>query len=365
MVATRPAPARAVAAPTTRIPVGILGATGTVGQEFLRFLDRHPWFEVRWVGASDRSAGKLYRDATSWRLSGDMPGGIGSVTVSECKPGTGAPPLLFSGLDSSVALEVEGAFAAAGHTIVSNAKNFRMESDVPLLIPEINADHLSLLKRQREGRGWRGQIVTNPNCSTVALAVSLAPLRAFGIRRVVVTTMQALSGAGYPGVPSLDSTANVIPHIAGEEEKIEREAGKILGSLEGGMVTPLDTAISASCNRVPVIDGHMMSVAVELAEDVSAEQLIGSWRTWRGRPQELGLPSAPASPIHYLDGVDRPQPRRDASRENGMAVSVGRLRRCPVLGWKFTALVHNTIRGAAGAAVLNAELMHADGWLPA
>lgn len=362
MAAPSTAPARA-AAPTSRIPVGILGATGTVGQEFIAFLNGHPWFELTWIGASDRSAGRRFRDATAWRLAGDVPSAIGELQVSECKTGNGAPRLLFSALDASVASEIEGELAAAGHTIVSNARNYRMMPDVPLLIPEINGDHLELLKLQRTNRGWSGQIVTNPNCSTVALAMALAPLRTFGIERVVVTTMQALSGAGYPGVPSLDSTANVIPYIAGEEEKMQEEAAKILGTLVSGAVAPHGAVVSASCNRVPVVDGHMVSVSVGLSADFTAEQLIGAWREWRGTPQLLALPSAPPCPIVYLDAPDRPQPRRDAARDRGMTVSVGRLRPCPVLGWKFTALVHNTVRGAAGAAVLNAELMHAGGWL--
>lgn len=365
MATRHPAPVRAnTASPPTRIRVGILGATGTVGQEFIAFLDEHPWFEIAWLGASDRSAGKRYSEATGWRLAGDLPAHIANLTISECHPGSAAPRLLFSALDASVATEIERTFAHAGHTIVSNTRNHRMDRDVPLLIPEINADHLALLPRQRTSHGWTGQIVTNPNCSTVALAMSLAPLKVFGIRRVMVTTMQALSGAGYPGVPSVDSTANVIPFIAGEEEKLEQEVGKILGSITDGGVTPLDAAVSASCNRVPVVDGHLISVSVELAESVTEARLIAAWRQWRGVPQEMGLPSAPPSPIVYLDAPDRPQPRRDAGRDRGMTLSVGRLRRCPVLGWKFTALVHNTVRGAAGAAVLNAELLHAGGWLP-
>jgi aspartate-semialdehyde dehydrogenase len=358
------APSRAESAsPPTRVPVGILGATGTVGQEFIAFLAGHPWFEVTWLGASGRSAGKRYSDATTWRLTGDLPARFVNLPISECHPGGDAPRLVFSALDASAATEIEQAFAQAGHTIVSNARNHRMEGDVPLLIPDVNADHLGLLARQRTVRGWAGQIVTNPNCATVALAMSLAPLKVFGIRRIIVTTMQALSGAGYPGVPSLDSTANVIPYIAGEEQKLEQEVGKILGGIADGVVTPLDATVSASCNRVPVVDGHLISVSVDLADSVTETDLVAAWRHWRGVPQEMSLPSAPPFPVVYLDAPDRPQPRRDAGRDRGMTVSVGRLRRCPVLGWKFTALVHNTVRGAAGAAVLNAELLHAGGWL--
>ena len=365
MVAYPPAPARAnSAAPPTRIPVGILGATGTVGQAFIAFLEDHPWFEVTWLGASDRSTGKRYGDATVWRLPGDLPVRIANLTVLGCHPDSDVPRLLFSALDAAAATDIERAFAQAGHTIVSNARNHRMDRDVPLLIPEINADHLALLARQHTSRSWTGQIVTNPNCATVALAMSLAPLTAFGIRQVMVTTMQALSGAGYPGVASLDSTANVIPFIAGEEEKLEQEVVKILGSINDAGVTPLAATVSASCNRVPVVDGHLISVSVELAESVTEAHLVDAWRQWRGVPQEMALPSAPPAPVVYLDAPDRPQPRRDAGRDRGMTVSVGRLRRCPVLGWKFTALAHNTVRGAAGAAVLNAELLHAGGWLP-
>ena len=351
--------------PTTRIPVGILGATGTVGQELIAFLDDHPWIEVTWLGGSDRSSGRQYGGATTWRLAGDLPSPIADLTVADCRTGIGAPQLVFSALDSAVASDIEQAFARAGHTVVSNARNHRMDRVVPLLVPEINADHLALISRQRETHGWPGQIVTNPNCSTVALAMSLAPLRVFDIRRVLVTTMQALSGAGYPGVASLDCMANVIPFIAGEEEKLEQEVGKILGRLDDHGVVAHDVSVSASCNRVPVVDGHLISVSVEFGEAVTAPQLMAAWRLWIGAPQQMGLPSAPAFPIVYLDAPDRPQPRRDAHRDRGMTVSIGRLRPCPVLGWKFTALVHNTIRGAAGAAVLNAELLHAGGWLPA
>jgi aspartate-semialdehyde dehydrogenase len=345
-----------------KIEVGVLGATGMVGQHFVKFLQNHPWFELTWVGASDRSAGKKYSEATQWRLEGTMPEKIAGLTVQECSPGN-APRLVFSATDASVATEIERAFATAGHVVVSNSRNHRMEKDVPLLVPEVNPDHLKLIPQQQAARGWKGQIVTNPNCSTVVLTMALAPLKQFGIRRVVVTTMQAISGAGYPGVPSMDITANVIPFIGGEEEKMEQETQKILGDLAGDHVEPLTAGVSAHCNRVPVVDGHTEAVSVDLASKPDIGALIDAINSFRGVPQERNLPSAPAQPVVYMTDRDRPQPRRDAARGNGMTAFVGRLRACSVLGYKFIALGHNTIRGAAGAAVLNAELMHSEGWL--
>jgi aspartate-semialdehyde dehydrogenase len=345
-----------------RIPVGILGATGMVGQEFVNFLKDHPWFDLTWLGASDRSAGKPYREATTWRLGGETPAYVRDIVVSESKP-EGAPHLVFSAMDASVATEIEQAFAASGRTIVSNSRNHRMDPDVPLLVPEINPDHLRLLPGQQKERGWKGQIVTNPNCSTIVLVMAVAPLKKFGIKRILVTTMQAISGAGYPGVASMDINANVVPFIGGEEEKMEQETQKILGSLSGHGVTPLPARVSATCNRVPVVDGHTLSVSVEFENPPSEAEILTAFRGWRGIPQEGGLPSAPPCPVIYMTEKDRPQPRRDVDRENGMAVFVGRLRKCSVLDYKFIALGHNTVRGAAGAAVLNAELMKAEGWL--
>jgi len=346
-----------------RMKVGVLGATGMVGQHFVKFLSGHPWFDLAWLGASDRSAGKAYREATTWRLSGLMPPEMRDMIVQECKPQDGAPKLMFSATDASVATEIEQAFAGAGHTVVSNSRNHRMDEDVPLLVPEINADHLRLLPSQQLNRGWKGQIVTNPNCSTIVLTMALAPLKQFGIKNVMVTTMQALSGAGYPGVASMDINGNVVPYIGGEEEKMQQETQKILGDFAMAGVTPLAAAVSATCNRVPVVDGHTIAVSVELAKQPSEAEILGAMRGFRGIPQQKGLPSAPPCPVIYMEEQDRPQPRRDVERENGMAVFVGRLRRCPVLGYKFIALGHNTVRGAAGAAVLNAELMKAEGWL--
>ena len=345
-----------------KIEVGILGATGMVGQHFVRFLQDHPWFELTWVGASDRSAGKKYRDATSWRLDGAMPSPVADLMVEECKPGN-APRLVFSATDASVATEIEQAFAHAGHVVVSNSRNHRMETDVPLLVPELNPGHLQLIPLQRQRRGWSGQIVTNPNCSTVVLTMALGPLKPFGITRVIATTMQALSGAGYPGVASMDITANVIPFIGGEEEKMQQETQKILGDFRGDRVEPLAARVSAHCNRVPVVDGHTVTVSVELSAKPSEQELIAALRGFTGVPQERQLPSAPAHPVIYMEESNRPQPRRDAGRERGMAAFVGRVRECPALDYKFVALGHNTIRGAAGAAVLNAELMHSEGLL--
>jgi aspartate-semialdehyde dehydrogenase len=349
--------------PQNRIPVGVLGGTGMVGQHFIKFLRNHPWFEVTWVGASDRSAGKKYHDATNWRLDGLMPDAVRDLTVHDSKPGNGAPRLMFSAMDASVATEIEQAFAEAGHVVVSNSKNHRMEQDVPLLVPEVNADHLRIIPLQQRKRGWKGQIATNPNCSTIVLTMALAPFKQFGIKNIIVTTMQAISGAGYPGVASMDINANVIPFIGGEEEKMQQETQKILGSFAGDRIDPLAAKVSAQCNRVPVVDGHLVAVSVQLEKKPSREEAIRAIEDFRGLPQQRQLPSAPARPVQYMDATDRPQPRRDVERDSGMAVYVGRLRECPVLDYKFIALGHNTIRGAAGAAVLNAELMYSEGLL--
>lgn len=347
---------------STKIEAGVLGATGTVGQEFIAGLADHPWFTVTWIGASERSAGKAYRDATPWRLPAARPDRIADMTVDRVTPGR-APKLVFSGLDASVAGDVEAEFARAGHVVVSNARNHRMDPVVPLVIPEVNADHLALLARQGAARGWPGRIVTNPNCSTVVLTLALAPLRQFGLRQVIVSTLQAASGAGYPGVPSLDLLGNVIPVIRGEESKMETEPRKILGRVTADGVEPHPVTVSAGTTRVPVVNGHTVLVSVSLDAAPSPAEMVETIRGFRGRPQALDLPGAPPQPVLYLDEEDRPQPRLDADRDRGMAVCIGRLRTCPVLGHKFVALGHNTIRGAAGAAVLNAELLHATGEL--
>jgi aspartate-semialdehyde dehydrogenase len=345
-----------------QIEVGVLGATGAVGQQFIALLANHPWFKVKWLGASQRSEGKAYRDASAWRLAVPLPDDVARLVVEAATPGR-APKLVFSGLDSGVATEIEGAFAQAGHVIISNSRNYRMEADVPLLVPEINADHLALLDVQAASRGWKGRIVTNPNCSTIVLSMALAPLRPFGLKSVMITTLQAISGAGYPGVASWDILGNVIPFIDGEEHKIETETRKILGCYGDKRVEPHPVTVSATTTRVAVQDGHTESVAVGLANRPPAEAIIDAFNGFRGRPQELGLPSAPPQPVVYLHERNRPQPSLDVNRGNGMVVSVGRLRPCPLLDFKFVALGHNTIRGAAGAAILNAELMHKEGLL--
>lgn len=346
-----------------KIEVGVLGATGMVGQQFANQLRDHPWFDLTWLGASERSAGKPYAEATNWVQDSEMPDGLGGRMVSGAKPDGNAPKLVFSAMDASVAGEIEQAFARAGHIVVSNSKNHRMDPDVPLLIPEINPEHLGLIETQRKNRGWSGAIVTNPNCSTITMTMGLAPLKPFGIRKVLAATMQAMSGAGYPGLPSMDIVANVIPFIGGEEDKVETESQKILGAFSNGVIEHLPAAVSAHCNRVQVIDGHLACLSIELAEKVGVERLIEAMETWRGRPQELELPTAPKQPVHVRAEENRPQTRRDVMAEAGMAVSVGRVRECPLLDYKFVVLGHNTIRGAAGAAVLNAELMKVDGWL--
>lgn len=345
------------------IPVGILGATGMVGQQFIALLADHPWFKVDYLGASERSAGKKFRDAAAWRLASPLPEEVANRVVEAAAPGH-APKLVFSGLDSSVAGEIEAAFAQAGHIVVSNSRNYRMFDTVPLLIGEVNADHLKLLDAQESAQGWKGRIITNPNCATIVIAMALAPLRQFGLTSTLVTTLQAISGAGYPGVPSWDILGNVIPYIGGgEEEKIETETRKILGSLGAGRIEEHPVTLSATTTRVPVQNGHTASMSVGLEQRPTLEAMIDAWTTFRGRPQELGLPSAPPQPLVYLTEANRPQPILDANRDGGMGVSIGRLRPCPLAHCKFVALGHNTIRGAAGAAILNAELMHQEGLL--
>jgi aspartate-semialdehyde dehydrogenase len=347
----------------TKIEVGILGATGTVGQRFVQLLEGHPWFELKWLGASDRSAGKPYGEAASWQLEGAPPAGVAERTVEECLPGRG-PRLVFSSMSGGLAGDIERDFAAAGHIVVSNSSHHRMTPDVPLLVPEINPGHLGLLATQRRERGWSGAILTNPNCAAVVLVMPLAALCSFGIKKVAVTTFQAVSGAGYPGVPSLDILGNVIPYIGGDEErKVESEPQKILGELEGGRIRPLPFTISASCNRVPSVDGHLISASIEFERRPERGEILEALAAFSGVPQERRLPSAPKRPIHFTEAADRPQPRKDAGLERGMATVVGRLRECSLFHWKFAALSHNVLRGAAGAALLNAELMKSEGLL--
>lgn len=339
-----------------RIAVAILGATGLVGQRLMQMLAEHPWFDVRVVAASDHSVGKKYAEAVKWHLPGDIPASFREMIVQPCEP-IFDTPLVFSALPSDVAGEIETAFSKAGMLISSNASNHRMDADVPLVIPEVNPGHLELVRAQKAS-GQGGAIVCNPNCSTIHLTLALKPLAdRFGLRRVIVTTMQALSGAGYPGVASLDIVDNVIPFIGGEETKLEREPLKILGSMERGHVTPADFRISASCNRVATRDGHLESASIEFVNKPSLEDLRRVLVEFRGEPQELKLPTAPEHPIVVRDEVDRPQPVLDRDAEGGMATVVGRLRACNVLDYKFSLLGHNTIRGAAGGTLLNAELM--------
>ena len=346
-----------------KIPVGILGATGVVGQRFIQMLEDHPWFEVAWLAASDRSAGQVYGDAVRWRLKTPVPDDVRRMKVSNAAP-DGAPRVIFAALDAAIARELEPLFSAAGCAVVSNSSAFRMHENVPLVIPEVNADHLALIEKQcwREESG--GYIVTNPNCSAIGLVVALAPLhRKFGIESLFVTTMQAVSGAGYPGVASLDILGNVIPYIAKEEEKMEEETRKLLGRLDGDHVEQADFSMTAHCNRVAVEDGHTESVSVKLKRTAAEAEIIAAFNEFRSTPQELKLPLAPAQPVVYDEAPDRPQPRFDVDRGKGMTVSVGRLRPCGVLDYKFTVLSHNTIRGAAGAALLNAELLKVRGLL--
>ncbi len=334
-----------------------------VGQQFINQLRGHPWFELSWLGASERSAGKPYAAAANWVQDTPPPEAIAGMTVRAAEPGPDAPKLMFSAMDASVAGPIEQAFAKAGHFVVSNSRNHRMWPDVPLMVPEINADHLGLIEAQRGNHGFQGGIITNPNCSTIALTMGLAPLKRFGLEKVFATTLQAISGAGYPGLASVDIVANVVPYIGNEEEKMESETLKILGEYSDGAVANHSAVVSAQCNRVQVIDGHTVCVSVELAQKPSLDELRAAFSEFRGAPQEKSLPTAPSQPVHLLSEPNRPQPRRDALREGGMAVSVGRVRECPLLDYKFVCLGHNTIRGAAGAAVLNAELLQSEGWL--
>lgn len=349
---------------TSKIPVGILGATGTVGQRFIQLLEDHPWFEVAWLAASERSAGLAYQEAAKWKLTTPIPERVRGMKVAAATP-DGAPKVIFAALDAALAQELEPKFAASGRVVITNSSAFRMHPDVPLVIPEINDDQLELIERQE----WRtaksgGFIVTNSNCSIMGLAIALAPLaEQFGIDSVFAVTMQAISGAGYPGVASLDILGNVIPYIAKEEEKMEAEAKKLLGSMNGSELQMADFALSAQCNRVAVEDGHTESVSVKLKQKAAAGEIIAAWRGYKSKVAALKLPSAPQEFIHYDERIDRPQPRLDIHRGNGMTTTIGRLRPCSVLDWKFTVLSHNTVRGAAGAAVLNAELLKVRGYL--
>jgi aspartate-semialdehyde dehydrogenase len=340
-----------------RIPVGVLGATGAVGQTFIRLLEDHPWFELAEVAASERSAGKTYADAARW-IEGTMPDAVAGKVVKPCDPATVAAPIVFSALDAAVAGEVEPAFARAGRIVLSNAKSFRMEPDVPLVIPEVNGSHLRLLEAQRRRRGWSGGIVTNANCAATVAAVALAPLHeAFEVTRVFVATMQAVSGAGYPGVPSLDILGNVIPYIGEEEPKIERELPKLLGRHDGDAIAAAGFTVAAHANRVAVEHGHTAVMSVEFRTKPTVAQAVDVLAAWRGEREVQGLPSAPARALRLMDEPDRPQPRRDVNDGGGMTVSVGRVREDPLFHLRLVAMGHNTVRGAAGGSILNAELL--------
>ncbi len=348
---------------SARTPVCVLGATGAVGQKFIKLLEGHPWFEITEVAASERSAGRRYEEATAWKQTTAIPESVRSLEIRPCTPELKSR-VVFSGLDASVAGQIEEDLARAGYVVLSNSKNHRMDADVPLVIPEINSDHLGLIPIQRRKRGSKGYIVTNSNCSTMFLAMALGPLhKEFTVEKVLVTTMQAVSGAGYPGVPSLDILGNVIPHIGGEEEKMEIETRKILGCFNGQSIDLADFSVSAQCNRVAVEDGHTESVSVKLGRETTVGQITALLDAFTGPPQHLKLPSAPERPILVMQAPDRPQPRFDVNLFNGMATLVGRIRPCSVLNFKFTLLGHNTVRGAAGASILNAELLKAQGFL--
>jgi aspartate-semialdehyde dehydrogenase len=347
-----------------RIPVAVLGATGAVGQTFIRLLDGHPLFRVVEVAASERSAGRSYSEAMTWH-EGDLPADIAGLTVLPCDPALIESKVVFGAMDASAAGEVEQEFAKAGAMVLSNAKNHRMDADVPLVIPELNADHLSLIEVQRANRGWSGAIVTNANCASTVVAVALGPLHAaFGIRQALVATMQAVSGAGYPGVASLDILGSVVPYIGGEEEKIEQEVNKLLGTLSEGGVTPAPITFSAHANRVPVEHGHTACMTVGFERPVSPEEAIKVLKGWRGQEVCQGLPSAPAEPLVVRAEPDRPQARKDVYTGGGMATVVGRVRADPVMHLRLVALSHNTVRGAAGGSILNAEVLGRLGHLP-
>lgn len=346
----------------TRLGVAVLGATGAVGQTFIRLLAGHPWFRVAEVAASERSAGKRYADATRW-IEGTMPPDVAALGVTTCDPSVVRSPIVFSALDAAAAADLEPAFARDGRFVLSNAKNYRMERDVPLMIPEVNAPHLALLDAQRE-RGWTGGVITNANCAATVAAMALAPLHErFGLTEVFLATMQAVSGAGYPGVPSLDILGNVIPYIGEEEPKLEREMQKMLGRVAGGTIEPAGFKVSAHANRVAVEHGHTVVISARFRSKPSVADALAALREWRGAPEVAGLPSAPDGALLVTDAPDRPQPRRDVMAGDGMSVTVGRVREDAIFDLRLVALGHNTIRGAAGCSILNAELLARSGRL--
>lgn len=347
-----------------KIPVTVLGATGVVGQRFVRRLAHHPLFEIRHLAASERSSGRTYAEACAWRLDGESYGGLGDRMMVPGDPEHALSPVVFSPLDTALALELEPRFAQAGAFVFSNAAAFRMEADVPLLVPEVNPEHLGLVKLQQAQRGWKGAILCNPNCTATVLVMALAPLHAaFGVEAVLMTSMQAVSGAGYPGVPSLDILGNVVPFIRNEEPKVEEEVPKLLGQFGSAGLTLGAMAVSALCHRVPVLEGHTEAVSVRLRGNPTPDAVRAALAAWTPEPQRLGLPSAPPVTIRLHTAEDRPQVRRDVDQDQGMSVHVGRIRPCPILGIKFSLLGHNTERGAAGGSILNAELAHVRGLL--
>ena len=348
----------------TKIPVAILGATGTVGQRFVQLLADHPWFEIAALAASERSAGRPFAQVARWVIPGDPPPAVGEMTVRPLEPDLPAR-IVFSALPAAVARQVEPRFAQAGYAVCSNASAFRQAADVPLLIPEVNADHLAMIEGQRAERRWPGLIVTSPNCTTTGLVLPLKPLdAAFGLRQVMAVSMQAISGAGYPGVASLDILGNIVPYIGGEEEKIEQETRLLLGRLEAGRRLEADVVVSAQANRVPVLDGHTICLSLGFERQPTVEEAVAALRDFRGPPVVRGLPSAPDRPIVVRTEPDRPQPRRDRDAEGGMAVTVGRVRPCPLLDLRLVSVSHNTLRGAASGSILNAELLVAEGYVP-
>jgi len=346
-----------------KIDVAVLGATGAVGQRFIQLLEGHPWFQAREVIGSSRSAGKPYGEAVHWALNDNPPDNIANLTVKALNDPLDSP-LVFSALPKEAAINREVELAEAGHVLCTNVSVNRMAPDVPLLLPEVNADHIGLIDVQRYRRGWSGgALVANSNCTVMPVVMSLKPLMKYGIRRLHLVSEQALSGAGYPGVPSLDILDNIIPYVPGDENKMETESRKMLGRFRDGAIDELEMVVSATCTRVPVIDGHLVNISVELEDAPDYEAIIRDWMTFRGPDPVPSLPSAPESPLQYLEQIDRPQPRRDRDAGQGMVTSIGRLRECPILGYKFAALSHNTVRGAAGCSILNAELLAVQGYI--
>ena len=346
-----------------KLDVAILGATGAVGQRFIQLLERHPWFRVSEVIGSHRSAGKRYADAAQWILNDNPPGRVAGLIVKGLDDRIGSP-LVFSALPKEAAVSRELELAAYGHVVCTNASANRMLEDVPLLLPEVNADHIGLVDIQRRERGWTsGALIANSNCTVMPVVMALKPLLKYGIRRLHLVSEQAVSGAGYPGVSSMDVIDNIIPFVPGDEQKMETESQKMLGYFNGAGIDKLDVVVSATCTRVPVVDGHLVNISVELEEGPALSSIRDDWATWQAADIVAGLPSAPAFPLQYLDHIDRPQPRRDREAGGGMMTSIGRLRECPILGYKFAALSHNTIRGAAGCSIMNAELLAAQGYI--